>query len=38
MTLAVQAIGVHKRLGSTQALGGVSLDLGDGICGLLGPN
>jgi ABC-2 type transport system ATP-binding protein len=38
MTLAVQATGVHKRLGSTQALAGVSLELGDGICGLLGPN
>jgi ABC-2 type transport system ATP-binding protein len=38
MTLAVQATGLHKRLGCTQALGGVSLQLGDGITGLLGPN
>jgi len=38
MTLAVQAAGVHKRLGNTQALAGVSLELGDGITGLLGPN
>jgi len=38
MTLAVKAAGVHKRLGSTHALAGVSLDLGDGITGLLGPN
>lgn len=38
MTLAVQATGVHKRLGSTQALAGVSLQFGDGVSGLLGPN
>jgi ABC-2 type transport system ATP-binding protein len=38
MTLAITATDVHKRLGSTQALAGVSLELGDGIYGLLGPN
>jgi len=38
MTPAVQAADVRKRLGSTQALAGVSLELGDGIAGLLGPN
>jgi len=38
MTQAVQVTGVHKRLGSTQALAGVSLELDDGITGLLGPN
>jgi ABC-2 type transport system ATP-binding protein len=38
MTVAVQAGDLHKRLGSTQALAGVSLTLGDGITGLLGPN
>ena len=38
MTSAIHAADVHKRLGSTQALAGVSLELGDGIGGLLGPN
>ena len=38
MTPAIQATDVRKRLGSTQALAGVSIELGDGITGLLGPN
>jgi ABC-2 type transport system ATP-binding protein len=38
MTPTVQATGVRKRLGSTQALAGVSIELGDGVAGLLGPN
>jgi len=38
MTTTVHVAGVHKRLGSTQALAGVGIDLGDGIAGLLGPN
>ena len=38
MTFAAEVTDVHKRLGSTQALAGVSLQLGDGITGLLGPN
>ena len=38
MTPAVAADDVHKRLGSTPALAGVSLHRGDGITGLLGPN
>jgi ABC-2 type transport system ATP-binding protein len=35
---AAIATGVSKRLGRTQALAGVSLQLGTGITGLLGPN
>jgi ABC-2 type transport system ATP-binding protein len=38
MTVAVHVSDLHKRLGSTQALAGVSLTVGDGITGLLGPN
>lgn len=38
MMPAVAADDVHKRLGSTLALAGVSLQRGDGITGLLGPN
>jgi ABC-2 type transport system ATP-binding protein len=38
MTSAIHAADVRKRLGSTQALAGVSIELGDGIGGLLGPN
>ena len=38
MTPTIQATDVHKRLGSTRALAGVSIELGDGIGGLLGPN
>lgn len=38
MTVAVHVSDLHKRLGSTQAVAGVSLTLGDGITGLLGPN
>ncbi|MCA1677986.1 MAG: ABC transporter ATP-binding protein [Actinobacteria bacterium] len=38
MTTFVHVSDLHKRLGSTQALDGVSLTLGDGITGLLGPN
>ncbi len=38
MTPTIQAEGVRKRLGSTQALDGVTVRLGDGITGLLGPN
>jgi ABC-2 type transport system ATP-binding protein len=37
MMPTIQAEGVRKRLGSTQALDGVSVRLGDGITGLLGP-
>jgi ABC-2 type transport system ATP-binding protein len=35
---ATSAAGVVKRLGATQALRGVDLDLGPGVTGLLGPN
>jgi ABC-2 type transport system ATP-binding protein len=35
---AAAVTGVSKRLGRTQALAGVSLELGTGITGLLGPN
>ena len=38
MTPAIQATDVRKRLGSTQALAGVSIAAADGITGLLGPN
>src|SRR4051794_39925092 len=38
MPTIVLADGVCKRLGTTRALGGVSLALGHGITGLLGPN
>jgi ABC-2 type transport system ATP-binding protein len=38
MTCTIEVTDVRKRLGSTQALAGVSLDAGDGITGLLGPN
>jgi ABC-2 type transport system ATP-binding protein len=38
MTVAVHVSDLHKRLGSTQALAGVSLTVGNGITGLLGPN
>jgi ABC-2 type transport system ATP-binding protein len=38
MSPAATVTGVAKRLGRTQALAGVSLELGTGITGLLGPN
>jgi ABC-2 type transport system ATP-binding protein len=39
MTLALEAADLHKSYGSTQALKGVSLDVGEGeLVGLLGPN
>src|SRR3954469_17324958 len=39
MTLALEAADLHKSYGSTQALKGVSLDVGQGeLVGLLGPN
>ena len=38
MTAAAHVTDLRKRLGSTQALDGVGLRLGDGITGLLGPN
>ena len=38
MSIAVHVSDLHKRLGSTHALDGVSLTVGDGITGLLGPN
>ena len=38
MSPAVEAVGLHKRLGRTQALAGVTLDAREGITGLLGPN
>ncbi len=39
MTLALQAADLHKSYGSTQALKGVSLEVGEGeLVGLLGPN
>jgi ABC-2 type transport system ATP-binding protein len=39
MTLALEAADLHKSYGSTQALKGVSLEVGEGeLVGLLGPN
>ncbi|MEW1647127.1 MULTISPECIES: ABC transporter ATP-binding protein [unclassified Streptomyces] len=38
MTTTVSAAGLSLRYGSTQALDGVSLRLGEGVTGLLGPN
>ncbi len=38
MSHAIEATDVHKRLGRTQALAGVTLGVGEGITGLLGPN
>src|SRR3954464_8358159 len=39
MTLALEAADLHKLYGSTQALKGVSLEVGEGeLVGLLGPN
>src|SRR5919107_1381147 len=38
MTASAHMSDVHKRLGSTRALAGVSLTLGNGVTGLLGPN
>ncbi|MGH8884848.1 MAG: ATP-binding cassette domain-containing protein [Egibacteraceae bacterium] len=38
MSPTVQAVGVHKRYGRTDALVGVSLDARQGVTGLLGPN
>jgi ABC-2 type transport system ATP-binding protein len=36
--MVVRAADLHKRLGRTHALRGVSVDLDRGVCGLLGPN
>ncbi|MGH8899154.1 MAG: ATP-binding cassette domain-containing protein [Egibacteraceae bacterium] len=38
MSPTVEAVGVHKRYGRTDALVGVSLDARQGVTGLLGPN
>src|SRR3954452_1602676 len=37
-TRSIEATGVAKRLGATQALRGLDLRIGSGITGLLGPN
>ena len=35
---AIEATDLHKRLGRTRALAGITLSVGEGITGLLGPN